>query len=98
VRCRFGSGATRAATDNSGLVQARASSPLCRGLRVGTESGFDFAYKSNLKNLGIYEQSLIDPRGAATRHWGFFIALFLVVAGGLVGIGLGVIALAHRAF
>jgi Domain of unknown function (DUF4112) len=30
----------------------------------------DFAYKSNLKNLRIYEQSLIDPRGATTRHGG----------------------------
>jgi hypothetical protein len=31
---------------------------------------FDFAYKSKLKNLRIYERSLIDPRGATTRHLG----------------------------
>ena len=59
---------------------------------------FDFAYKSNLKNLRIYEQSLIDPRGATTRHWGFFIALFLVVAAAVAGIAVGVFALIHRAF
>jgi hypothetical protein len=41
VRRRFGSGATRAATDNRVLAEARASFPLrARGLRVGTESGF----------------------------------------------------------
>jgi hypothetical protein len=39
---------------------------------------FDFAYKSNLKNLRIYEESLIDRRAATTRDWAFFIALFLV--------------------
>jgi Domain of unknown function (DUF4112) len=59
---------------------------------------FDFAYKSNLKNLQIYEQSLIDPRAAATRHWGFFSALFFVVAAALGGIAVGVFALARRAF
>ena len=59
---------------------------------------FDFAYKSNLKNLKIYEESLIDPRSAATRHWGFFIALFLLVGVGLVGVALGVLALARRVF
>jgi hypothetical protein len=29
---------------------------------------FDFAHRSNFKNLRIYEQSLIDSRGATTRH------------------------------
>src|SRR5215471_1541050 len=29
---------------------------------------FDFAYKSNLKNLRIYEQSLIDRRAATVRN------------------------------
>ena len=36
---------------------------------------FDFAYKSNFKNLRIYEDSLYDG-GATARHWGFFIAIF----------------------
>ena len=52
---------------------------------------FDFVYKSNLKNLRIYEESLYNRRAAAARHWGFFLALFLgagaivaVVAYGLV--------------
>ena len=38
---------------------------------------FDFAYKSNLKNLRIYDQALIDRRAATVRNWGFFIAVFL---------------------
>jgi hypothetical protein len=48
---------------------------------------FDFAYKSNLKNLRIYEQTLYDQRGATARHWGFFLALLAgiaVVIGGAV--------------
>jgi hypothetical protein len=40
---------------------------------------FDFAYKSNLKNLRIYEQSIYSARGATAWHWGFFAALFLGV-------------------
>jgi hypothetical protein len=59
---------------------------------------FDFAYKSNLKNLRIYEQSLNDRRAATVRHWGFFIALFLVVAVGFAAIAVGLFALARRAF
>jgi hypothetical protein len=54
---------------------------------------FDFAYKSNLKNLRIYEQSLYARRYETARHWGFFCVLFLGLA--LVGAGLvyGIIAL-----
>ena len=59
---------------------------------------FDFAYKSNLKNLRIYEQSLIDRRGAIVRNWSFFIALALVAIAGVAAIILGVFALARRAF
>jgi hypothetical protein len=59
---------------------------------------FDFAFKSNLKNLRIYEQSLLDRRGATVRNWGFFIALALIVGGAVAGILLGVFALARRAF
>jgi hypothetical protein len=59
---------------------------------------FDFAYKANLKNLRIYEQSLIDRRAATVRNWGFFIAVFLVAAAGLAGIMLGLLALMRRAF
>lgn len=54
---------------------------------------FDFAYKSNLKNLRIYEQSLYDERAATARHWGFFIALFLVVAAVAAAMVYGVILL-----
>ena len=58
---------------------------------------FDFAYKSNLKNLRIYEQYL-DGRVSAARHWWFFITLFLVAGATLAGIAMGVFALARRAF
>jgi Domain of unknown function (DUF4112) len=47
---------------------------------------FDFAYKSNLKNLRIYEESLYSGRAAAARHWMFFGALFLGI--GALGAGL----------
>jgi hypothetical protein len=59
---------------------------------------FDFAYKSNLKNLRIYEESLQNRRAATVRNWTFFIVLFLVAAGALAAIGMGVLALARRAF
>jgi hypothetical protein len=59
---------------------------------------FDFAYKSNLKNLRIYEESLTDRRAATVRNWGFFIALALIAVAAVAGILLGVFALARRAF
>jgi hypothetical protein len=59
---------------------------------------FDFAFKSNLKNLRIYEQSLIDRRSTTVRHWGFFIALFLGIAALFAAIAVGLFALARRVF
>jgi hypothetical protein len=38
---------------------------------------FDFGFKSNMKNLRIYEDALYSPRQATARHWAFFLALFL---------------------
>ena len=38
---------------------------------------FDFAYKSNIKNVRIYRESLEGGRTATIRHWGFFAALAL---------------------
>jgi hypothetical protein len=38
---------------------------------------FDFGFKSNTKNLRIYEDALYSPRQATARHWAFFVALFL---------------------
>jgi len=35
----------------------------------------DFAYKANMKNLRIYQQSLREGCAADVRHWGFFAAL-----------------------
>jgi hypothetical protein len=54
---------------------------------------FDFAYKSNLKNLRIYEESLYDGRDAAARHWGFFLALFVGVAAVIAALVVGFISL-----
>jgi hypothetical protein len=59
---------------------------------------FDFAYKSNLKNLRIYEECLMDRRAATVRNWGFFIVLALVAVAAVAGILMGVFALARRAF
>jgi len=58
---------------------------------------FDFAFKANLKNLRIYEQSLNNPRASAARSWGFFLILFLIAAGALAAIALGVLALIRKA-
>jgi Domain of unknown function (DUF4112) len=54
---------------------------------------FDFAYKSNLKNLRIYEESFYDRRAATARHWGFFLALFLGVGAVVAAVVYGVIVL-----
>jgi Domain of unknown function (DUF4112) len=54
---------------------------------------FDFAYKSNLKNLRIYEQSLYAGHADTARHWGFFIAILLGVAAVVGGVMYAVIAL-----
>ena len=58
---------------------------------------FDFAFKANLKNLRIYEQSLYPGRADAARHGGFFIVLFVGVAAVIAGVVYGVVALV-RAF
>jgi hypothetical protein len=57
---------------------------------------FDFAYKANMKNLRIYEETLYQGHRATRRHWLFFALLF---AAGLVAIGLmlfGLYALIRR--
>jgi hypothetical protein len=53
---------------------------------------FDFAYKSNLKNLRIYEQALADQRSATARHWGYFIALFTGVVAIIAFVVVGILA------
>jgi Domain of unknown function (DUF4112) len=58
---------------------------------------FDFAYKANLKNLRIYEESLRDPRATA-RNWGFFVVAVLIVVATLAVIMIGVLALVRRVF
>ncbi len=59
---------------------------------------FDFAFKSNLKNLRIYEESLLDRRTSTVRHWWFFLVLFLVITAGFAAIAVGLFALARRVF
>jgi hypothetical protein len=41
---------------------------------------FDFVYKSNIKNIRIYQEALEGRPGASARHWGFFAALMAGVA------------------
>ncbi len=57
---------------------------------------FDFAYKANLKNLRIYEQSLYGGRRSVARHWGFFIALLLGLVAVLALAAYGVVVLLRR--
>ncbi|MCL5743310.1 MAG: DUF4112 domain-containing protein [Acidobacteria bacterium] len=40
---------------------------------------FDFAFKSNMKNLRIYTEYLDGGSGGSIRHWGFFALLALVL-------------------
>jgi len=58
---------------------------------------FDVVYKSNAKNLRIYEEALNTghSRAAAARHWGFFIALFAGIAVFLAVMVMGIVALYH---
>jgi hypothetical protein len=41
---------------------------------------FDFVYKSNIRNLRIYEESLYSPDHSNARHWLFFAGLALAAA------------------
>jgi hypothetical protein len=59
---------------------------------------FDFAFKAILKNMRLYEEALNNPRAAEARNWAFFIAVFLLVAGALVVLTMGLVAIARRAF
>lgn len=52
---------------------------------------FDFVYKSNLKNMRIYEEALERRAAATAGHWAFFAALF-------VGVGLAIWLLALAVF
>jgi hypothetical protein len=56
---------------------------------------FDFMYKSNAKNLRLYETALNAgrSRSEAARHWGFFIALFAAVAVFIAIVVMGALAL-----
>ena len=54
---------------------------------------FDFAYKSNLKNLRIYEESLYTGHTETARHWAFFFVLFAGIAGAVAGVVYGLVAL-----
>lgn len=56
----------------------------------------DFAFKANQKNVRIYEQAIWDRHGAAARHWGFFLVLFLAIAAAGAALVYGVAALLHR--
>ena len=61
---------------------------------------FDFVYKSNSKNMRIYEEALERRSGGSARHWWFFVALFAGIAVALWLMALAVMALIQgfRAF
>lgn len=59
---------------------------------------FDFAYKSNLKNLRIYEECLWDRHAGTARHWAFFIALFLAAGAAVASITYGLVLLVRAIF
>jgi len=54
---------------------------------------FDFMYKSNNKNLRLYEDALNRPSQAAAGHWGFFIAVFAAIAAFGILLVMGMLAL-----
>ena len=56
---------------------------------------FDVVYKSNIKNLRIYEEALASGNRSDARHWGFFVALFLGAAVIIAGVVFGIWSLLH---
>ena len=54
---------------------------------------FDFAYKSNLKNLRIYDEAVFNRRAAEVRHWGFFAVLLLIALAVLAAATVGVVSI-----
>lgn len=61
---------------------------------------FDFVFKSNAKNMQIYEEALERRPGSTARHWWFFVALFAAVGVIMYLIAAGVMTLLRgfRAF
>jgi hypothetical protein len=57
---------------------------------------FDFIYKSNTKNMRIYEEALERRPGATAGHWWFFIVLFAAIAGVLWLLAAGVMQMLER--
>ena len=56
---------------------------------------FDFAYKSNLKNLRIYEDALRRGRHANASHWAFFAMVFLAAGALFAAAAAAFLALLH---
>lgn len=57
---------------------------------------FDFAFKSNTKNLRIYEDALRRGRASTARHWGFFVGLLAGLGVVIALLIVGLVALVHR--
>jgi len=51
---------------------------------------FDVVYRSNIKNLRIYEEALASGNQSAARHWGFFAALLLGVVAVVTAVVAGI--------
>ena len=57
---------------------------------------FDFVYRSNTKNMRIYEEALERRPGATAGHWGFFVVLLAGIAGVLWLLATAVMSMLQR--
>jgi hypothetical protein len=57
---------------------------------------FDFVYKSNTKNMRIYEEALERRPGVSAGHWGFFIVLLAGIAAVLWLLATAVMSMLQR--
>jgi Domain of unknown function (DUF4112) len=47
---------------------------------------FDFAYKSNSRNMALFERYASDPTGSTRGQWVFFVIVALIAVAALVGL------------
>lgn len=75
-----------------GVVVARMAFNTVVDIAVGAipilGDAFDFVWKSNRRNIALFERHAEDARGTAREEWRFFAGLALVVLGTLVLLGM----------
>ncbi len=49
---------------------------------------FDFAYKSNSRNVALMREYIADPEAPTERHWTFLVGVVLVIVGVLAVIAM----------